>query len=332
MIRIIADSTCDLSKELIEKYNIQILPLYLHMGEKEYRDGMDITPDEIYEWSDEYNVTPQTSAPSIEDAIAVFEPYKNSGDDVIAFAISGNISASAQVMRLAAENIEYDEHIFVIDSKNLSTGIGLLIIETAKMIEEGKNISGIVRHIEALKNYVRSSFVVDTLKYLHRGGRCSATSSLVGGVFKIKPKIVVEAGKMIAQKKYRGTLPKVIISYVKDMEGELKKAKKDRIFITHSGCDESIIEGVRNYIDSLNHFEEILITRAGSIISSHCGPGTLGVLFIADGTSYGPYDEQFDANDNGIMEEEEKIQEEAYIRHIVEEEKNKNNEEEEDDE
>ncbi len=332
MIKIIADSTCDLSKELIEKYDIEILPLYIHLGDEEYRDGVGIDVETIYKWSDENNTTPKTSAPSIEDAMNIFEPYKESGDDVIAFAISGEISATAQVMRLAAQSLDYEDHISVIDSRNLSTGNGLLIVEAAEMIKEGKSAQEIVAHIEALKEYVNVSFVVDTLKYLHRGGRCSATSALVGGVFKIKPKIIVENGKMDASKKYRGSIQKVIVQYVKELEPELKKAKKDRVFITHSSCSDEVIEQVKSYLESLNHFKEILVTSAGSVISCHCGPGTLGILFISGGTSYGPYDEQFDTNKNGIMEEEEKRQEEAYIRHIVEEEKMNNNDDADEDE
>ena len=134
--------------------------------------------------------------------------------------------------------------------------------------------------IEELKPLVSASFVVDTLTYLHRGGRCSSVEALAGGMLKLHPKIVVENGKMSANKKYRGKMGSIILSYAKDMEEDLKNAKKDRVFITHSGCDESIINEVRSYLESLNVFNEILVTRAGSVISSHCGPGTLGVLFI----------------------------------------------------
>ena len=180
---------------------------------------------------------------------------------------------------------------------------------------------------------MRASFVVDTLTYLHRGGRCSATSALVGGILKIKPRIVVKHGKMDADKKYRGNLDKVIMQYVMDMEEDLKHAKRDRVFITHSGCDEAVVEKVREYLKGLKRFTKIVETRAGGVISSHCGPGTLGVLFIANGDKFGPYDKQFDLNKNGIMEEDEKAAEAAYISHLVEEEKqNGTIEEDEDDE
>lgn len=281
MVKIITDSTSDLTKEILEKYDIEKLPLYIHMGEEEYRDGVDITVEEIFKWSDENETTPKTAAPSIDDVIKVIEPYKEQSTDVVMFAISEEMSTTANVMRLAAEALEYEDHVFVVNSQNLSTGIGLLVIEAAIMAKQGKAAEEIVKEIDSIKPYVRSSFVVNTLTYLHRGGRCSATAALVGGVFKLKPRIHVENGKMDAGKKYRGKIDKVILQYVKDMEEDLKTAKKDRVFITHSGCAQETIDLVKDYLESLNYFEEILITTAGGVISSHCGPGTLGVLFIA---------------------------------------------------
>ncbi len=280
MIRIVSDSTSDLSKELIEKYHISILPLYIHLGDQEYADGIGITPDEIYSWSDEHKATPKTSAASLEEAINLLSSLTENGDEVICFAISEDMSTCANVMRMAAEEIGKEDQVYVIDSANLSTGIGLLIIEAALMIEEGKNAEEIVSAIEALKPRVRASFVVDTLTYLYRGGRCSGVAALAGGMLKLHPKIVVENGKMEPRKKYRGKMQQVILSYVKEMEEELRAAKPDRVFITHSGCDAETIALVKNYLETLGVFQEILITRAGGVISSHCGPGTLGVLFV----------------------------------------------------
>ena len=280
MIKIISDSTCDLTKDLIEKYNISILPLHIHLDEEEYQDGVTITPDEIYKWADAHNTTPKTSAVSMAEAIDMFEPYIEKGDEIICFSISSSMSANYNVLRLAAEDLEAEDKIHVIDSANLSTGIGLLVIEAAIMAQEGKSSEEIVKRIEELKPLVSASFVVDTLTYLHRGGRCSSVAALAGGVLKLHPKIVVENGKMDANKKYRGKMNSVIISYAKDIEDDLKNAKKDRVFITHSGCDQSILDEVYTYLESLNLFDEILVTRAGGVVSSHCGPGTLGVLFI----------------------------------------------------
>ncbi len=279
MVKILSDSTCDLSKELIEKYDISILPLHIHLGDEEYEDGVNITPDEIYEWSDANNTTPKTSAASPDAAMKLFQQYADR--EIICFSISDEMSTTGNVMRMAVEELGLEDSAFIINSANLSTGIGLMVIEAAIMAQEGKSAKEIVEYIEVIKLQVRSSFVVDTLTYLHRGGRCSSVAALAGGVLQLHPRIVVENGRMSAGKKYRGKMQSVIMSYVKDMEEELKQAKPDRVFITHSGCDPEFIAKICQYLEGLGVFEEILVTRAGGVISSHCGPGTLGVLFIA---------------------------------------------------
>ena len=280
MIKIIADSTCDLSKELIEKYDIAILPLHINLGDKEYLDGVTITPDEIYKWLDANNTTPKTSAASIEDTIEVLKPMLDAGNEVIMFCIASGMSTTINVFRMAVQELDAEDKVRVIDSANLSTGIGLQVIEAACMAREGKNLDEIASAIDELKTRVRASFVVDILTYLHRGGRCSGLAALAGGMLKLHPKIVVKDGVMGPDKKYRGKINSAIMNYAQDMEDSLLKAKKERVFITHSGCDEEAINSVKAYLESLNVFEEILVTRAGGVVSSHCGPGTLGVLFI----------------------------------------------------
>lgn len=281
MIRILSDSTCDLSQELIEKYNVTVLPLHINLGEEAYLDGETITPDEIYKWSDEHNETPKTAAISIGEAMDAFQPIIDAGDEIIVFSISDSMSATRRVMQLAAEEMEAEDKIHVIDSANLSTGVGLQVIEAAIMVQEGKSADEIVAAIADITPRVRASFVVDTLTYLHRGGRCSSVAALAGGMLRLHPRIAVADGKMDAGKKYRGKINRVIMEYVTDMKDDLLAAEKERVFITHSGCDEETIAQVRAYLEGLNVFEEILVTRAGSVVSSHCGPGTLGVLFIA---------------------------------------------------
>ena len=281
MIRIISDSTCDLSPELIQRYNINILPLHILLGDEEYEDGSGVGPDEIYRWSDDHRMTPKTSAPSLDHAINLMQPLLEKGDEIICFSISESMSTSGNVMRLAVEELEAEDRVSVIDSANLSTGIGLLVIEAAIMAAECKSREEIISRIEELKPLVRSSFVVDTMVYLQRGGRCSSITALAGTALKIHPEIIVKDGSMIPGKKYRGKMGHVIEKYVKDLEEELVQAKNDRVFITHSGCQDEIIQAIKQYLEDLGVFKEILVTRAGSVISSHCGPGTLGVLFIA---------------------------------------------------
>lgn len=280
MIKIVADSTCDLSKDLIEQYNIQIAPLHIVLGDKEYLDGAEITPDEIYAWADKNEDTPKTSAIGFEEAIRILRQIENTDDEMIVFTISEKMSTTVNVFRMAVEELGLEDKVTIIDSQNLSTGIGLLVLKAANMEKEGKNRAEICCKIEELIGKVHASFVVDTLTYLHRGGRCSSVAALAGGVLKLHPKIVVEDGSMSADKKYRGKVGKAILDYVKDIENHLKDADPERVFITHSGCDEEIINKIYEYLKSMNYFNEILITRAGGVISSHCGPGTLGVLYL----------------------------------------------------
>lgn len=279
-IKIVSDSTCDLSPELIKRYNINILPLHILLGEDEYNDGVNITPEDIYTWSDANKTTPRTSAPSIAEAIDLFKTLTEDGSEVISFSISQSMSASNNVMKLATEELDLKDKIHVVDSANLSTGIGLLVIEAAIMASKDMSASDILSELDKLIPRVRASFVVDTLTYLHRGGRCSGLAALAGGALKLHPRIDVKDGKMGAGKKYRGKMENVIISYVKELTEELINAKADRVFITHSGCETELVQSVREYLESLHRFEEILETRAGGVISSHCGPGTLGVLYI----------------------------------------------------
>ena len=279
-VKIIADSTCDLTKELLEKYDISIIPLHIVLGEKEYRDGSEISPDEIYQWSDTNKEAPKTSAISISDAMEIYEACAKTHDEIVCFSISGQMSTTVNVMRMAAEELELEDRIHIIDSANLSTGGGLLVIEAAIMAQEGKAASEIVDAIEVLKPQVRATFIVDTLTFLHRGGRCSGVAALAGGALKLHPKIVVENGAMKPDKKYRGKMNSAIMTYVKDLEPQIKNARTDRVFLTHSGCDEALLQSIYDYVKELNIFEEIHITRAGGVISSHCGPGTLGLLFI----------------------------------------------------
>ncbi len=280
MVKIISDSTCDLSPELLAKYQVDILPLHIILGDREYEDGRGITPDEIYSWSNEHSQTPKTAAVSVEEAMQAFEPYVMENREVVCFSISQSMSSSADCMRVAAKKLEAQNKVFVVDSANLSTGVGLLVIEAAIMAQKGMTASEIVAEIEKIKPKVRASFVVDTLTYLHRGGRCSGVAAFVGSTLRLHPKIAVENGRMAPGKKYRGRMSRAVVDYVADLTDQLALARRDRVFITHSGCDQELIAAVRAQLESLHHFDEILITRAGGVISSHCGPGTLGVLFI----------------------------------------------------
>lgn len=276
--RIVADSTCDLSPELRQKYSIGIVPLNIVLGDEAYQDGVEICPDRIYAWSEENKTTPKTSAMQLGTAMEILSNGSEPGDDILCFCISEQMSSAAQTMRLLAMGME-DRKIWVIDSQNLSTGIGLQVIWAAELAAAGVPAEEIVARIEARRGKVRASFVVDTLTYLYRGGRCSAVSALVGNALQLKPKIVVQDGKMGVSKKYRGKTAAIVQKYARDMEPQLLAADPTRVFLTHSGVAKEILDETAAYLASLNHFQEILVTRAGGVISSHCGPGTLGILY-----------------------------------------------------
>lgn len=279
-IKIIADSTCDLSKELLEKYKIDVIPLCIIMDEESFYDGVDVTPDDIIKWSDENKTTPKTSATGIERAIEAIKPYVEEGDDIIFFGISEDMSTNCNVIRLAADELDYDR-VFVINSMNLSTGIGLQILRAADMAAQGKSAEDIVEDIKNAREDVRASFVVDNLTFLARGGRCTSVSALLANTLQLKPRIDVKLGKMGVGQKYRGNYHKVILKYAKELESELLKADKTRVFVTHSPMDAEIVQEVKDYLISLNYFDEVIETSAGGVITSHCGPGTLGVLYYA---------------------------------------------------
>lgn len=281
MVRIYADSTNDLSPEYIKEHDIRIIPLYITMGDRTGRDGVDITADEIFKWAEENKSVPTTAAFSPGDVEEVLQEIKEAKEDAVFIGISRDFSAACQAVSIAAEDLEYADHIAVVDSRNLSSGIGLVIMEAVKLRDQGANIRQIADRLDDITPRVRASFVIDTLEYLHRGGRCSSVAKVFAGTLKIKPKIIVENGSMRVARKYRGSLHAVIMKYVKDMEEELIQAKPDTVYITHSGVDSSMVDDVREYLKSLSVFNEIIETRAGGIISCHCGPGTLGVLFIA---------------------------------------------------
>jgi DegV family protein with EDD domain len=279
-VKILADSTCDLSEELIKAHDIDIIPLMITLGNDTLKDGVEITPDEIYQWSDRTGQTPKTAAPSLGDAVDFLMPYVKKEMDIIFFGISEAMSATCQVLRLAAEQLGYSK-LYVINSKNLSTGIGLQVLRAAELAAKGYGAEEILKDNRNINGKVRASFVVDTLTFLHRGGRCSGVAALLANTLKLKPEIAVKDGKMEVDKKYRGNSKAVLLKYCKEKESLLKDADPTRIFITHSGCPKEVVEEVRAYLTGLGIFNEVLETRAGSVISSHCGPNTLGILYIS---------------------------------------------------
>ncbi|MBR1482263.1 MAG: DegV family protein [Ruminococcus sp.] len=277
-IKITTDSTADLSPELLKHYDISVVPLYVVMGDKILKDGIEATPEDIYTFVDETGKLPKTSAPNLNDFLSMFRNWRKQGFNVVHFNISSDFSSSHATARMAAEEVGGVE---VVDTRNLSTGSGLLVLHACEMAQNGATAAQIAEECRALAGRVEASFVVDSIDYLRMGGRCSSVAALGANLLKLKPCIEVIDGKMVSGKKFRGRIEKVIINYVTERLQNRDDIDKHRVFITHTRCSEEVVEQVRETILQLApDFQEILETTAGCTVTSHCGPGTLGVLFI----------------------------------------------------
>lgn len=277
-VKIISDSTCDLSKELIEKYDISIVPLYVVMNDKTMRDGLEVTPEDIYEYVDKNGKLPSTSAVNIEDYIEIFKYWHEQGYEIVHFDISSEFSSTYRNACMAAEEVG---GVYVVDSGNLSTGQGLVVMHGAEMAQSGKSAKEIFEECTALTSKIEASFVVDSIDYLYKGGRCSALAAFGANLLKLKPCIEVKDGKMSPGKKYRGNISRVMLSYVEERLKGRNDIDKSRIFITHTKCSDEDVKAVKQKIlEICPDFKEILETTAGCTVTTHCGPHTLGILFI----------------------------------------------------
>ena len=276
-VLLVSDSTTDLNSELIERYGVKILPLGVTLGEDLYSDGVDIDPDRIYEYYENNGTLPKTSAVNMADFADAFEEYTKEGFSVVCFTISAEMSSTYHNACLAAEEFE---NVHVVDTRNLSTGGGLILAAAGDMVKEGKSASEIAEACRALCGKIDASFIVDDLEFLHKGGRCSAVAAFGANLLQLKPCITVRGGKMGVGKKYRGKFAQVLAKYVAEQIGDASDFELDRIFVTHAGCDEEIYMSCVEQVKSIAPFKEVCVTRAGCTISSHCGRNTLGVLFI----------------------------------------------------
>lgn len=272
-----SDSTSDLSAELKERYDVRILPLGVTLGTNVYRDGVDITPDDIYAHYDKTGELPKTTAANVGECIEHFKELTKDGDAVIHFTISSDMSSTYNNACIAAS--EFDS-VYVVDTKNLSTGGGLLVVVAAEMAKDGVDAKEIVENVEKLVPCVDVTFVIDSLEYLYKGGRCSALSMMGANLLKLKPCIEVKNGVMGVGKKYRGVFSKVVTEYVTERLQNADDIDPTRVFITHAGCDEELMQSVIKQIKDMGIFKEVFYTRAGCTVSSHCGANTMGVLFI----------------------------------------------------
>ncbi len=275
-ICISCDSTCDIPKDLLKKYDIHLMPITIMLGTEEHHDGIDVTPEDIFNYVDKTNELPKTSAVNVYEYTEHFKKLRQQYDAIIHFSLSFAISSTGNNARLASNDFD---NVYVIDTKSLSSGSGLLALSCVDKIQEGKNIEIIVKELEEEANKVQASFLLDTLRFLHKGGRCSSIALLGANVLKIKPRISLVDGKMQVTKKYRGNIEDALIKYADDLLKEIPPNKK-RVFVTYSSPVEptrtKLLQMLKEY-----GFEEVLESSACATISTHCGRKTLGVLYIA---------------------------------------------------
>lgn len=280
-IKITSDSTCDLSAELIKKYDIGIFPLTVVLGDKNYKDGIDIVPQDIFDYVAKTNTLPKTAAGSVDEYAEFFKSNLDGYDALIHVNISSLASSSHNAACKAAEG--FGGKVKVIDSHALSTGQGLLVLKACDLAAEGKSAEQIESEVNAIRPKVNTSFVPDALDYLHKGGRCSLAALIGAKVLKLHPMIAENAeGQLIAKKKYMGGIERCVKNYISELREEFPVYDKTRCFITHSTADASLVELAKKCVADLFEFDEVIETVAGSIVTSHCGRNTLGVLFIHD--------------------------------------------------
>ncbi|WP_342468488.1 DegV family protein [Ureibacillus sp. FSL K6-3587] len=276
MIKITADSTCDLSPQIIEQFDISLMPLHVLIDDEDFRDGIDIEPKDIFRYVGQEGKSCKTAAVNTFEYENFFKEFSQNYDAVIHISLGSGFSSCCQNAKMAAQQFD---NVYVVDSQNLSTGSGHIVYEAALMAQEGVQPEVIVKHLEEVAPKVDASFVIDTMEYLRKGGRCSGIEAFGATLLRIKPSIEVVDGKMIVGKKYRGNFDRCIVNYVKDRLENNNDIDYSRVFITHSYCSPETVQKVREAVETYANFEQIIETTAGCTISSHCGPNTLGILY-----------------------------------------------------
>lgn len=277
-IKIFADSTSDLPAEIIEQYKIGIIPLYVVFEDQSYKDGVDLTTPELYKIVDRTKKLPKTAAPSPADFEASFKPYIEQGDDIVYISLSSKLSSTMQNAVIAA-SLFPEGRVTVIDSLNLSTGIGLLVLKAARMAEAGLSAQEIAQKIREIVPKVETEFVIDTLDYLHMGGRCSGMQNFIGSLLKIRPVVKVVDGGMILAYKVRGKREKALDQLLQNALHAIPNMDTEILCVTHS-MSEDDAKMLKEKLAEKTNAKEILLSKAGCVISSHCGPNTVGILYI----------------------------------------------------
>ena len=277
-IKIISDSTCDLSQEIVDKYDITIVPLTIIKDGQAFADGVTITPDDIFAHVAAGGDLCSTTALNMGEYMDIFEKYAKDYDGILHINIGSGFSSCYQNACLAAE--EFD-NVRVIDSQNLSTGQGLVVLKACQLAETCQSLDELQAEVQAYTSRVEASFLLDQLAYMVKGGRCSSAKALGANLLNLKPCIEVKDGKMGVVKKYRGNYAKCLANYVKDRLNDRDDLTYETLFITSTPVTEACEEAVKAAVEEYGaDFETVYRTKAGCTVSCHCGPGTLGVLFV----------------------------------------------------
>lgn len=276
-IKILSDSTCDLTPALLQKYDITLTPLTVVKDGKSFRDGVDITPADIFAHVDGGGALCSTSAVSEYEYATFFSRYAPDYDAVVQITIGSGFSACYQNACLAAQGFD---NVFVVDSENLSSGQGLLVMEAVRLAEAGQSGEDIARALRALATKVEASFLVERLDYLYKGGRCSAVAALGANLLGLKPCIEVSGGKMGVCKKYRGSFESAVRQYVRERLEGREDIRPALAFVTHPAAPESVVRAALDTAAQYGSFDQVIETHAGCTVSCHCGPHTLGILFV----------------------------------------------------
>lgn len=275
-VKIFADSSCDLSPELIKRYNVGIVPLYITCGEDTFRDNDDITVDGLFAYVKQHGKLPKTSAPPPADYINFFQPFIDADMEIVYIALNSGFSASYQNACIAANKLP---NIHIIDSQNISSCIGLLVIKASEMADEGKSASEIAQYIESIKHTPNAVFVLDRLDYAAKGGRCSILTAFGANLLRLRPCLEVKKGVLSVGKKFRGSFEQVALEYTKYVLS-FKNIDFSRLFISYTAMSKDILDKVIETVKSLTNFKEIFITRTGCTIATHGGPNTLAVFYL----------------------------------------------------
>lgn len=279
-IKLIVDSTVDLTKELYEENDMEVIPFDVNFNEENFKDGIDIDVAKVYEKVKEYGELPHTAAASLMAFEDAFKKWVDKGYDVIYVGIGSLLSSAFNNVRIAAGDM-LDKNVFLVDSKSLSSGSGLLALKIAKYIKEGKrSAKEIVEIIQPMADKVVAQFTVYTLDYLRKGGRCSGAAAVVGNLLHIHPYLRVVDGKLIVYKKVRGPMKIALKEQLNDLISALPNVDMDNIMVTHTGMPEGLNDFVKEEVEKLVGKGIVKETTAGAVIGSHCGFGTLGILYI----------------------------------------------------